>query len=237
MTMRFLLSLIALGGVLNGQRTNRINYLRLPLDSRIFESCAEVEKVAREADPPTKDRVYTIELFARKKGAFSLAFPSEHSVSDVTQWIAANKNKTFPTAMFYAVDGRYKFRCRDSQNRLSQTTGAEGDPLQLSVTGGKAEIWHFDLYNVYMAHLYVVTDVPLDKIDGKDVLAQASRKLGARFAFLYIRRDPWFYEHSLDATPYIFSDWSKVLDGEQYRATQTLDCMTGHGCSFASHHD
>src|SRR5258708_7822886 len=222
MTLRFSLCLLASAAALSAQR---INHFRIPLDNSVFDNCAEVEKVAR--DLPAKDPVYTVELFSRQKGSFSFPFPSEHSLANVTQWIAEIKNRAFPAAMFYAVDGRFRFRCRDSQNRLSQTTGAEGDPLQLLLPGSRTEIWHFDLSNVYMAHVYVVTDLALDRIDGKDLLAQVTQRLGARFVFLYIRRDPWFYDHSLDSTPYIFADWSKALDAEQYRATPTLDCMTG----------
>ncbi len=88
-------------------------------------------------------------------------------------------------------DGRFKFRCRDSHNRLSQTTGPDGDPLQLLLPG-RTEIWHFDLHNILMAHVYVVTGIPLEKIDGNALLSDVTRRLGAHYVFLYVREDPWF---------------------------------------------
>ena len=222
--------MLAICAVAAAQRGSRINNTQIPLDDSLFNNCSHVEEFARGFDPKIPDRVYTLELFSKSKGDFASSFLSDSPLTQVTRWINAAAPKAFPFAMFYAVDGRYRFRCRDAQDHLMETAGTGGDPLQFAVPGGTAEILHFDLHNVYMAHVYAVTEVSLENIDGPDLHAEVTQRLHARYVFLYVRRDPWFFRYSLDSTPYIFADASKVISEQDYRTSKTLSCMTGNGC-------
>jgi hypothetical protein len=214
----------------SAQQTSRIDYKSLPVEDSLFNNCGEVEILARQLSPGTSDRTYTIELFPRSHGTSVFPFPSEHSVSAVTGWIASHDQSGHPFAMFYSVNGAYAFRCRDIQNRFVESASPESDPFQITLTAGRAVIWHFDLYNRNMAHVFVVTDVALGRINGEAVLREITRRLGARFVFLYIRNDPWFFGYSSDSTPYIFADSAKALTEKAYKATETMSCMTGQTC-------
>jgi hypothetical protein len=155
---------------------------------------------------------------------------SDSPLTRVTQWVNRAQPSAYPFAMFYAVDGNYHLRCRDAQHHLTDAPGPGGDPLRFDVRGGRAQILHFDMYDVYMAHVYMMSDVPLEKIDAPDLLARVTQRLRARYVFLYVRQDPWFYAYSHDATLYIFADTSKMISQEAYLASQTLNCSTGSGC-------
>jgi len=216
------------------QRGGRINHVRIPLDETAFGSCASVEEFARAFDPGLRDHIYTLELYTRDKGSPAAPFASERHLNSVTQLVARQRPLTFPIAMFYSIDGRYHFRCRDASNRETDKAGSAGDPLQLPTRTGRAEILHFDLWNNYMAHVYVVTGTSLNDIGGEALLAQVTQLLKAHYVFLYVRQDPWFLEYSLDPAPFIFADASKAISDEVYRATQTLICETGHACHLAS---
>ena len=216
------------------QPTSRIDHVRLSVDEATFGSCSQVESLAERAVPSTGDAVYTVEVSSREKSSFAVPFLSDRSTGQVAQWIAEQAPKAYPFAMLYKINGRYAFRCRDSRDRLSETHDASGNPLDLSLVGGHGVIWHFDLYNSHMAHVYVVTNMSLGQINGDQVLDQVTKLLQARYVFLYIRRDPWFLGYSLDAAPYVFSDSSKLLDDAAYRASLTLACVTNQGCQVGS---
>jgi hypothetical protein len=134
--------------------------------------------------------------------------------------------------MHYSVDGRYHFYCRDSAGAVSETSSVQGDPLELRFGGATASILHFDFYNNKMARVYVVTKAPLGSIPGQQLLDRVTTLLDARFVFLYVRNDPWFYGYSSDSSPYMFTDLSGAIDEEQYLKTQTISCMTGKGCGL-----
>jgi len=81
-----------------------------------------------------------------------------------------------------------------------------------------------------MAHVFVTTEVALDKINGDEVLAEVTRRLEARYVFLAIRSDPWFYGYSGDTAPYAYADLSNALTEEEYAASRTITCTTGSKC-------
>ncbi len=215
---------------ITAQQDSRTSNIQIPLDDSQFANCSTVEELARGYQPPTRDGVYTLSLLSKSKGNVAGPFMSDMPLTQVTGWIARQQPKAYPFAMFYEVYGRYRFRCRDAQDHLIEASGPGGDPLQFAVRGGTAEICHFDFHNVAMAHAYAVTDVPLESIEALDLFAQVTQRLHARYLFLYVRRDPWFFRYSLDSTPYIFADASKVISEGAYLQSQTLSCMTGNPC-------
>jgi hypothetical protein len=211
------------------QRSVRMNNVQVPLDESEFQSCSHVEEIARGFDPKIADRVYSLELFSKSKGDFAWPFATDTPFTQVTNWIGAHQREAYPFAMFYAVYGRYRFRCRDAQGNLSETAGPGGDPLEFTIRGGTAQVLHFK-FNVDMAQIYAVTSIPLENIEAADLLARVTQLLHARYVFLYVRGDPWFYGYARESTPFIFSDGSKAISEEAYRRSQTLTCMTSEGC-------
>jgi hypothetical protein len=90
--------------------------------------------------------------------------------SDRARWLNNYERETFPYALLYSVNGRYTFRCRDDQNGFVESSGPDGNPLQLTLSNGKAIIWHFDMTAEKMAHVFVVTAIPLQTINGEELM-------------------------------------------------------------------
>ena len=85
-----------------------------------------------------------------------------------------------------------------------------------------------------MANVFIVTDQPLNEVDGKELLAQLREQFGVRFGFVYVRNDPWFFGSSGDAAPYIFAaDRFKPISVEEYLNSNTMVCHTDTGCRVA----
>jgi hypothetical protein len=81
-----------------------------------------------------------------------------------------------------------------------------------------------------MAHVFVVTSIPLEEIKSEELIAKVKEHLGARFMFLYVRNDPWFLGYSQNTVPYIFTDSFIRLSAEDYRKTKTMVCYSDTGC-------
>lgn len=225
-----ILAAVCLALTATGQQTNRVGHSRLPVEDGLFENCAAIEGIARSFDPGGADRAFSVELYPRTKGSNIFPFISDSGIRPALNWITATKPHTSPSAMFYSVDGRYHFYCRDAVGTVREASGVQGNPLELKLDGATASILHFDFYNKKMAHVYVVTKAPLGSVPGQDLLDRVTRMLDARFVFLYVRNDPWFYGYASDSSPYTFTDLSAAIDDEQYLKTQTISCMTGQGC-------
>jgi hypothetical protein len=200
------------------------------VDDSLFHSCNEVESKAREFSRDIKDRVYTMGVFPRNGRFLYAGFLSEGYARHAVTWLAGYEPRSSPYALFYFVDGAYTFRCRDDQSHLLESTGPEGDPLQLKLAEGRAAIWHFFFTPINVAHVFVVADVPLTSLSGDQLLAEVTQRLGARVVFLYVRNNPWFLGYSPNSAPYIFTDSFKTITEEQYRASRTLVCYTGQKC-------
>ena len=212
------------------QRNSIYNNTPLPVDENLFRSCIDVERVAQQVRPNIPDRVYTVELYSERRGTPVFPFPSDSLPTDATRWMGNRELTPSPFAMFYSVNGGYKFRCRDLQNRFVESTGSGSDPLRLDIVTGATVIWHFNITARHMAHAFVVTDASLERLNGKQLLDEVAQRIGARFLFLYVRNDPWFYGYSSDSTPYLFADSLKPITEEEYRATRTMECSTDQGC-------
>jgi hypothetical protein len=228
MTKSFVFAMFCLGAV--GQQTTRVNHSRLPVDDALFENCSSIETIAQQHDVGGPEQAYSIELYPKYAGSPVFPFLSEQTIGMVTRWLGAERRARTPLAIMYSVAGRSLLKCRDTSGALHEISSSSGSPLDLEIAGMSAKILHFDFYNKKMAHVYVVATAALDAIDGADVLDRVTRLLGARFVFLYIRNDPWFYGYSPDSSPYMFTDLSNMLTEEQYLKTQTMSCMTTYGC-------
>jgi|HubBroStandDraft_6_1064221.scaffolds.fasta_scaffold569133_2 hypothetical protein len=201
-----------------------------PVDPALFNNCGQVESGARQLAREIPDRVFIMELYPRGQTLY-FPFPSEFRRTPLAvNWLTSYHPQTSPYAMFYSVDGEYTFRCRDEQNKFVETSGSHGDTLQLTLSTGKAVIWHFDMTPEKMAHVFVVTATPLENINGEELMAEVKKQLGARFMFLYARNDPWFLGYSYDTLPYIFTDSDRKISAEEYRKTRTMVCYTDTRC-------
>ena len=166
---------------------------------------------------------------------YSLFFPflsdSDGFLWQAQNWLSLHRSETSqPRAILYFVNGRYAFRCRDNHEHFTESYASEGNPLLLKITPGKSEIWHFSITEGGMANVFIVTDQPLNEVDGKELLAQLREQLGVRFGFVYVRNDPWFFGSSSDAAPYIFAaDRFKPISVEEYLNSKTMLCRTTSG--------
>jgi hypothetical protein len=174
--------------------------------------------------------VFSIELYPKSMGSSVFPFPSEHSIGAVIGWLRAEMPVETPFAMFYSVNGRYVLNCRDTSGAVHEISSRLGNPLDLDIANMNAHILHFDFHNQKMAHVYIVAKAPLRAISGEEVLERVTRLLGARFVFVYIRNDPSFYGYSMDSSPYLFADRSKMLTADEYLRTDTMSCITKSGC-------
>jgi hypothetical protein len=212
------------------QQGSRPTHVRIAVEQERFANCGKVEKFSPLTKPEGADRVYTVELYPTLEGGPATAFMSEHSAASIAGWIRTELGHRKPVAMFYFIDGAYAFRCRDSMNR-SYESSSGGNPLQLT---SDTYILHFDVYDKQMVYVYVVTKEPLEAVDGDQMLARVSKLLGARFVFLYIRNDPWFYGYVHDSSPFMFVDLSRAISEPEYLKTKTTSCMTGQGCRWGA---
>lgn len=205
---------------------------KVPLST--FESCGDAEASAKQLSKAIPDRVYVMELFPPDQ--YSLFFPflsdSDGFLWQAQNWLSSHRSETSqPRAILYFVNGRYAFRCRDNHEHFTESYASEGNPLLLKITPGKSEIWHFSITEGGMANVFIVTDQPLNEVDGKELLAQLREQLGVRFGFVYVRNDPWFFGSSSDAAPYIFAaDRFKPISVEEYLNSKTMLCRTDIGC-------
>src|ERR1700733_11085012 len=147
-----------------------------PVDPALFSDCSQVESVARKLAREIPDRVFIMNLYPRGTNPLYFPFPSEYPHTPLAvNWLASYHPQTSPYALFYSVDGEYTFRCRDEQNKFVETSGAHGDTLQLTLSTGKAVIWHFDMTPEKMAHVFVVTATPLESINGEELMAEVKK--------------------------------------------------------------
>ena len=123
----------------------------------------------------------------------------------------------------------------DDLRALERGCLGEG-PLDLDLPSGKAEIWHFFITPINVAHVFVITKAPLKTVDGDALMARVTKLLSARNVFLYVRNDPWFFGEVFDPLPFYFADEFKPVTLEQYLASPTLTCYTGSGCGLGLSH-
>src|SRR5579883_3224914 len=205
-------------------------YLR-PLEPTVFHDCAQVEQRAREVAASIGDRSFLIQLFPSNHRSLSFPFPTDQALAPrALEWLADYRPEDSPYALLYSLDGKYAFRCRDDQNRRSGLSGDNTNLLQLQAVGGSAVIWHFFMTPQYMAHAFVVAQMPLEQINGIELMNAVKNRLGARYLFLYVRNDPWFLRYSYDTLPYVFSDSYGTITAEKYRRSKTLVCFSDTGC-------
>lgn len=222
----------------SGQRFGGPLYFPQKVPPATFESCRDVEASAKEFSNESPLWVYAVESFPSDQRSLFLPFLSDDLRDDggflwqALAWLNSYRNQAPPPrAILYFVNGRYAFRCRDNKGHFSESYGPRGNPLQLKMASGEAEIWHFSITENGMANVFIVTDQPLDQVDGKELMSQVKEQLGARFSFIYVRNDPWFFHSSSDAAPYIFAaDRFKPITEEEYMNGKTLVCRTDIGC-------
>lgn len=202
-----------------------------PLNEGSFQNCGSVLARAKELADGIQKPVFMMELFPKSRALF-FPFASEGYGVQAQRWLAAHKETPTPFALLYFVDNQYTLRCRDSDGRSVKLLGPGGDPLALGLGADQTEIWHFFFTPVGAAHVFVVTAADLKTIDGDALLALVTRRLGARFVYMYVRNDPWFLGVSPDPLPYVFADTSKAPSREQYIATETLTCYTNSPCKL-----
>jgi hypothetical protein len=214
----------------SGQTENNVTgYLR-PIDDGVFDSCDSVRTRALEFSQSIRDDVYFMELFPRSLGPLLSLFGSTGKRQDAVAWISKYRPEQSSYALLYYVDGKYTFRCRDIQGSFMELSGPAGNPLALKSLGGKGVIWHFYFTPINAAHVFVVTNVSLDALDGEALMAEVKEQLKARVVYLYIRNDPWFLGVAPNPVPYILADSYRRLTEEQYRASRTLTCYSTSIC-------
>ena len=209
--------------------TGRFGYLR-SVDETVFDSCSGVEVLALEVSRKIDDDVYFMQLFPKGRAPHVSIFGSEGYGQDATAWLLKHRPKEFPYAVFYFAKGSYTLRCRDTQGRSLEVTGPLGSPPLLKVPSGSAKIWHFYFTPINAAHVFVVTDAPLDALDGEALMAQVKERLNANYVYLYIRNDPWFLGEAPDPLPYIFTDSYQRMTEDEYRASRTMTCYSDSRC-------
>ena len=221
-----------------GQRLGGPLYFAQKVPPATFESCRDVEAPVNEFSNDGPLWVYVVESFPSDQRSLFFPFFSDDPRDDggflwqALGWLNSYRDQAPPTrAILYFVNGRYAFRCRDNKGHFTESYGPRGNPLQLKIASGKADIWHFSITENGMAYVFVITDQPLDQLDGKELMAQVKDRLGARFIILYVRNDPWFLHSSPDAAPYIFAgDRFKSISEEEYLNSKTMVCYTDTGC-------
>jgi hypothetical protein len=209
-----------------------------PVDDSLFHSCGKVESRALELASSISDQVYFMELYPMGGKSLFHAFFADGGIEAKFKWLTEYDVNGPPYALFYFVNGAYALRCRDDLGHFFELAGPKGpsksarpggDPFELAKTPGQTVIWHFFLTPINVAHVFVVSQTPLQALDGEELIAQVQERLAARYVFLYVRNDPWFFGYASDSIPFIFADSSKEPTEEQYRATETMVCITGNG--------
>lgn len=206
---------------------------KVPLPT--FESCGDAEASAKQFSKAIPNRVYVLELLPSNQQSLFVPFLSD---AGGFLWQALRYSYRSqappPRAILYFVNGRYAFRCRDNHEHFTESSGPDGNPLRLGIAPSKDEIWHFSITEEGMAHVFIVTDQPLDEVDGGELMAQLREKLGMKVGFVYVRNDPWFFASSGDAAPYIFAaDRFKPMSEEEYLNGKTLVCRSDIGCKVS----
>jgi hypothetical protein len=202
------------------------------LDDDLFHDCARIKEIALQSTESIHDSVYNLVLVPQSSASAFFSFPSDSSTAMPIKWLATYRSDRLPIASFYSVGPEYSFHCRDSHNRLVNSSGPEGDPLQLNLTDGGTYILHFSLFGKRSARVMIVTNSALDTLNGEMLLTEVTRRLDARFVYLYVRNDPWFLGYSSDTLPYVFTDGVRRLTEAEYRATRTMVCETDRGCKL-----
>jgi hypothetical protein len=205
------------------------------LDDVVFQSCDEVLSRAVQLASPIQEPAYVMELYPKSRGRV-LAFPAEVTASYAARWLSSHDLKEYPYALFYFVNGGYTLRCRDIGGRFVRLSGPFGaaSPLDLKLPAGNAEIWHFYFTPINNAHVLVVTEIPLDVLDGRALMAQVKELLSARQMDLYVRNDPWFLGVAPDALPYLYTDSFTRPTYAEYQATRTMICSTMYACKVGA---
>jgi len=214
-------------------RTDSSRFIVQTLDDALFHDCGQVEKVARNAQIGVSGRAYQIQFAPRNGKVLVSPFLSEGTGWGAFKWVSTFRGKKLAQATLYFLDGASTFLCRDDQNHFVESAWPNEDAFKLTVLGGTAKIWHFHFSPVNAAHVYVVTSAPLESLRGGDLLSEVARRTGARFVYLYVRNDPWFFDYSPDSRPYIFADGFKSITEDEYRATRTLVCDSNEGCMLS----
>jgi hypothetical protein len=232
------ITFIAFACLLSGafaQRSDISGRIVRAVDDKVFKSCDQVEQIAQGLQRETRDRVFIAELFPKSRGSLFTTFVSDTGRTQaLVWWMSRGRSQSSPFALFYSVNGAYTLRCRDDEGRFSELTGPEGNPLQLKLASGNAKILHFYFTPINVVHVFVIAEVPLETIDGKRLMADIQARLGARFIFLCVRNDPWFFSYSSDNLPFVFIDSPDNIAEKQYRAGRTLACSTIQRCSVLS---
>lgn len=170
-----------------------------------FHSCPDVEANAKTFAKEITDHIYVMESFPSDQYGSLRPFVSDVGLLPQAQrFIYSYQASVHPAALLFSVDGKYAFHCGDDQGHIVRSHGPDGDPLDLKVAGGKAEIRYFAITPQGMAHVFIIADRPLDEINGQDLMAQVKQRLSTHFIFMYVRNDPWFLGYALDSGPYIF---------------------------------
>jgi hypothetical protein len=202
-----------------------------PVEADLFHDCGGLATAATKLARAVPDRAFVMELFPKNEHSLFYPFASETVITPLAiQWIDKYQPTNFPYALLYWVDGKHTLRCRDDQHRFTESSGPDGDVLQLRLSAGNAVIWHFFVTPVDVAHVFVVTQIPLNKIDGQELMREVKRQLGARYVFIYTRNDPWFFGYSPDTLPYIFTESFKRISELEYLGTNTAVCDSDTGC-------
>ena len=212
-----------------------------PISTTLFHSCSDVEAEAKALAKNITDPINVMELYSSNPHGLTSPFLMDAGgvLPQAEGWINSYRAMGPPPgALLFSVDGKYTFRCRDDQGHVVESSGAGGDPLQLVVPGGKAEIRYFSISPQGMAHVFIVTDRALDEVNGEDLMAQIKQRLHTRSTFIYIRDDPWFLGYSGDSGPYIFADQFEPITRDEYLKTRTIYCETfagarGLGCRLS----
>ena len=216
-------------------------YFTQEVPSATFESCVDVESSAVKLAMASPLWVYLTEFFPKDQRSLIWPFLSDAASSSwqALKWLnLTSKERLGSRAVYYFVNGKYAFRCRDNKGRYSESHGSNGNPLELTIGSGKGEIWHFSITETGSADVFVITDQRLDQVNGKELMAQLKQRLGSKFSITYVRDDPWFFGYSNDTAPYIFAaDRFSGITKEEYLNSNTMVCRTDTGCHVERSHE
>ena len=208
-----------------------------PIDGGLFNNCDHVKDRALQLASSISRPVYLMQLYPNDGKSLYELFASDGSTEEKFQWLSRYDPRHHPYALLYFADGGYSFRCRDNQDDYSElfakpplAAGSEYDPFLVQLAAGTATIWHFWATDTNMDTVYVVTQTPLEELNGEEVFAKVKERLSARAMFLYVRNDPWFFGYAADSAPFIFADSYRRITESEYRSTHTMVCYTDSGC-------
>ena len=200
------------------------------VDQRLFGDCSQVEVRAVILASEQQGHSHVIGLYPAGGKMFYDPFPSDHHAKGPAAWIS--ENLTYgPFALIYSVGSSYLFRCRNDKGQNWESAGPNGDPLRFEKG---ITFLHFETTPIDVAHVFLLSRKPLSELDGRELMADAARRLGARQIYLYIRNDPWFLVETGNSLPFAFTEAYPRISVEQYQASETLYCSTGRGCRIYS---